>query len=186
MTETITSGWVAPMMGRVHRLGDNVDTDAMLPGRYLALREPAALGAHCLEDHDPEFRTRVKHGDILVAGRNLGCGSSREHAVIALKAAGIRVIVAQSAARIFFRNAINLGVPVLISADAAAGLEAGKLASVDPGAGEIRQDRQAWKAQPLGDEVEAILAAGGLIARVQQTLAIRAISSSDIGKERNG
>ena len=163
MTETITSGWVAPITGRVHRLGDNVDTDAILPGRYLALREPTALGAHCLEDHDPEFRTRVKHGDILVAGRNLGCGSSREHAVIALKAAGICAIVAQSAARIFFRNAINLGVPVLISTDAAAGLEAGKLASVDPRAGEIRQDRQVWKAQPLGDEVEAILAAGGLI-----------------------
>src|SRR6185436_17974524 len=97
----------------------------------------------------------AKPGDILVAGRNLGCGSSREHAVIALKAAGIRAIVAQSAARIFFRNAINLGLPVLISAEAAAGLEAGKLASVDPAAGEIRQDGRIWKAQPLGDEVEA-------------------------------
>ena len=181
MTEPGAIEWL-PKTGRVHRLGDNVDTDAMLPGRYLALREPAALGAHCLEDLDPEFRARVKPGDILVAGRNLGCGSSREHAVIALKAAGIQAIVAQSAARIFFRNAINLGLPVMISAEAAAGLEAGRLASVDPAAGEIRQDGHVWKAQPLGDEVEAILAAGGLIERVRQTLASRAISSSDMGK----
>ena len=186
MTDTITSDRVAAMTGRVHRLGDNVDTDAMLPGRYLALREPAALGAHCLEDLDPEFRTRAKPGDILVAGRNLGCGSSREHAVIALKAAGIHAIVAQSAARIFFRNAINLGLPVMISAEAAAGLEAGKLASVDPAAGEIRQDGRVWKAQPLGDEVEAILAAGGLIERVRQTLAGRAAPSPETGKGRNG
>ena len=116
MTGTVNAR-VASITGRVHRLGDNVDTDAMLPGRYLALREPAALGAHCLEDLDPEFRTRVEPGDILVAGRNLGCGSSREHAVIALKAAGIRAIVAVSAARIFYRNAINLGLPVMISAE---------------------------------------------------------------------
>ena len=180
------SARVAAVNGRVHRIGDDVDTDAMLPGRYLALREPAALGAHCLEDYDPDFRQRVNPGDILVAGRNLGCGSSREHAVIALKAAGISAIVAQSAARIFFRNAINLGLPVMLSAEAAAGLEAGKPASVDPAAGEIRQDGRVWKAQPLGNEVEAILAAGGLIERVRQTLAGRATPSPETGKERNG
>lgn len=179
------SARVAEVTGQVHRIGDDVDTDAMLPGRYLALREPAALGAHCLEDYDPDFRRRVTPGDILVAGRNLGCGSSREHAVIALKAAGISAIVAQSAARIFFRNAINLGVPVMLSAEAAAGLEAGKPASVDPAAGEIRQDGRVWKAQPLGNEVEAILAAGGLIERVRQTLAGRA-PSPETGKKRNG
>jgi 3-isopropylmalate/(R)-2-methylmalate dehydratase small subunit len=177
---------VAAVTGRVHRIGDDIDTDAMLPGRYLALREPAALGAHCLEDYDPDFRRRVTPGDILVAGRNLGCGSSREHAVIALKAAGISAIVAQSAARIFFRNAINLGVPVLLSAEAAAGLEAGKPASVDPAAGEIRQDGRVWKAQPLGNEVESILAAGGLIERVRQTLAGRAMPPPETRKERNG
>jgi 3-isopropylmalate/(R)-2-methylmalate dehydratase small subunit len=186
MMDTITNARVAAVTGRVHRLGDHVDTDAMLPGRYLALREPAVLGAHCLEDLDPEFRTRARPGDILVAGRNLGCGSSREHAVIALKAAGIHAIVAQSAARIFFRNAINLGLPVMISAEAAAGLEAGKLASVDPAAGEIRQDGRVWKAQPLGDEVAAILAVGGLIERVRQTLAGRAAPSPETGKERDG
>ena len=177
---------VAAVTGRVHRIGDDVDTDAMLPGRYLALREPAALGVHCLENYDPDFRQKVRPGDILVAGRNLGCGSSREHAVIALKATGISAIVAQSAARIFYRNAINLGLPVMLSAEAAAGLEAGKPASVDPAAGEIRQDGRVWKAQPLGDEVAAILAAGGLIERVRQTLAERATPTIKAGKERNG
>jgi 3-isopropylmalate/(R)-2-methylmalate dehydratase small subunit len=180
---SITRG--AAMTGRVHRLGDNIDTDAILPGRYLALRDPAALGGHCLEDLDPEFRTRVKPGDILVAGRNLGCGSSREHAVIALKAVGIRAIVAASAARIFFRNAINSGLPVLISTQAAAELQAGELATVDPASGDIRQDRQVWKAQPLGGEVAAILAAGGLIERVRQTLR-PGESSRETGKDRNG
>jgi 3-isopropylmalate/(R)-2-methylmalate dehydratase small subunit len=177
---------VATVTGRVHRIGDDVDTDAMLPGRYLALREPAALGAHCIENYDPDFRQKVRPGDILVAGRNLGCGSSREHAVIALKATGIRAIVAQSAARIFYRNAITLGLPVMLSAEAAAELDAGKPASVDPAAGEIRQDGRIWKAQPLGHEVEAILAAGGLIERVRQILATRAAPSPEIGKERNG
>ena len=185
MTGTVNAR-VASITGRVHRLGDNVDTDAMLPGRYLALREPAALGAHCLEDLDPEFRTRVEPGDILVAGRNLGCGSSREHAVIALKAAGIHAIVAVSAARIFYRNAINLGLPVMISAEAAAGLENGKLATLNSAAGEIRQDGRVWKAQPFGDEVEAILAAGGLIERVRQTLAGQDTRSPETGKGRNG
>ena len=121
---------LACVTGTIHRLGDNVDTDAILPGRYLALRDAALLGTHCLEDHDPEFRRRVQAGDILLAGRNLGCGSSREHAVIALKAAGIRAIVAGSAARIFFRNAINLGLPVLICPEAAVEIEAGRVATV--------------------------------------------------------
>ncbi|MGD9770145.1 MAG: 3-isopropylmalate dehydratase small subunit [Pseudolabrys sp.] len=177
---------VAATNGRVHRIGDDVDTDAMLPGRYLALREPAALGAHCFEDYDPDFRQKVRPGDILVAGRNLGCGSSREHAVIALKSTGISAIVAHSAARIFYRNAINLGLPVMLSPEAAAGLEAGKAASVDPATGEIRQDGRVWTAQPLGDEVEAILAAGGLIERVRRTLTGRATSSPETGKERDG
>jgi 3-isopropylmalate/(R)-2-methylmalate dehydratase small subunit len=186
MKDTGINARAAAVTGRVHRIGDDVDTDAMLPGRYLALREPAALGAHCLEDFDPDFRRNVAPGDILVAGRNLGCGSSREHAVIALKATGIGAIVAQSAARIFYRNAINLGLPVLINAEAAAALEAGMPASVDPAAGEIRQGDRVWKAQPLGDEVEAILAAGGLIERVRRTLAERATQSPKTGKECNG
>jgi 3-isopropylmalate/(R)-2-methylmalate dehydratase small subunit len=161
---------IPPVTGCVHRLGDNVDTDAILPGRYLALRDENALGAHCLESHDPGFRQRVKPGDILVAGRNFGCGSSREHAVIALKAAGIRAIVAASVARIFFRNAINLGVPVLISAEAAVGLEAGRAARIIVPTGEIQQDGRSWQAKALSGEAAAILACGGLMERTRQIL----------------
>jgi 3-isopropylmalate/(R)-2-methylmalate dehydratase small subunit len=169
---------LACVTGTIHRLGDNVDTDAILPGRYLALRDPALLAAHCLEDHDPEFRRRVKVGDILLAGRNLGCGSSREHAVIALKATGIRAIVAGSAARIFFRNAINLGLPVLICAEATAGIEAGKVATVVVSTGEIRQSGRTWKAQPLAGEVAAILACGGLMERTRAVLSARAANNA--------
>lgn len=153
--------------GFVHRLGDDVDTDAILAGRYLAMRDPAQLAAHCLEALDPDFRSRVRPGDILVAGRNLGQGSSREHAVIALKAAGIRAIVAVTAARIFFRNAINLALPVLLCPQAASALRAGARATVSLDGPTISQDGETWTAAPLGTEVRAILAAGGLIPRTR-------------------
>lgn len=157
--------------GTVHRLGDNVDTDAILPGRYLALRDPAALGGHCLEALDPGFRARVRPGDIVVAGRNFGTGSSREHAVIALKAVGVAAIVVHSAARIFFRNAINLGLPVLVCPEASAALVAGETATVDPADTSIVQGGERWRAQPLGAQVVAILDAGGLMAKVRAELA---------------
>ncbi|KAA2212541.1 LeuD/DmdB family oxidoreductase small subunit [Teichococcus oryzae] len=161
--------------GLVHRLGDEINTDVILPGRYLALRRPEELGRHCLEGLDPGFAGRVRPGDILAVGRNFGCGSSREHAVIALKAAGIAAIVAHSAARIFFRNAINLGLPVILCPEAAAALREGALARVSlPGsltAPLVVQDGREWQGAPLGSEVEAILAAGGLVPRVRQTLA---------------
>jgi 3-isopropylmalate/(R)-2-methylmalate dehydratase small subunit len=160
--------------GCVHRLGDHVNTDAILPGRYLALRDPAELGAHCLEDLDPEFRERVRLGDILVGGRNFGTGSSREQAVIALKAVGIRAIVVASAARIFFRNAINLGLAVMICPDAAAALQAGQTASVSIAGGFVEQGGTSWAAQPLDGEVRAILSCGGLMARTRQILSARA------------
>lgn len=156
--------------GTVHRLGDHVDTDAILPGRYLAIRDPAELAKHCLESLDPGFRANVRPGDIIVGGRNFGTGSSREHAVIALKAAGIRAIVVESAARIFFRNAINLGLAVMISPEASRGLEAGRTATVRVSSHSIEQDGQVWPAQPLGAEVAAILACGGLMARTRQLL----------------
>lgn len=153
--------------GTVHRLGNDVDTDAILPGRYLALKDPAALAAHCLEALDPGFRARVHPGDILAAGRNFGAGSSREHAVVALKALGIRAIVATSVARIFFRNAINLGLVVLVAPDAA--LEPGAPATIDGSA--ITQAGRTWHAAPFGTEVAAILAAGGLMQKVRADLA---------------
>ena len=162
---------IATLTGTVHRLGDDVDTDAILPGRYLALRDPAALGAHCLEALDPAFRSRVAPGDILVAGRNFGSGSSREHAVVALLAVGIRAIVVVSAARIFFRNAINLGLPVLICPEAAGGLLAGEPASISLAENAIRQAAHCWTAQPFGREVLDILGSGGLTALVRRRLA---------------
>ncbi len=164
----------APLSGRVHRLGDEVNTDVILPGRYLALRRPEELGKHCLEGLDPGFAARIRPGDILAVGRNFGCGSSREHAVIALKAAGVGAIVAVSAARIFFRNAVNLGLPVLLCAEAAAALREGEEASIDLDALSVTQGGQSWQAAPLGAEVRAILAAGGLVPRVRQALAERA------------
>ena len=157
--------------GRVHRFGDEVNTDVILPGRYLALRKPEDLGKHCLEGLDPDFINRVRPGDILAVGRNFGCGSSREHAVIALKAAGVSAIVAVSAARIFFRNAVNLGLPVLLCPEAAEGLAAGETARITLDDMRIAQGATTWQAPPLGEEVSAILAAGGLVARVRASLA---------------
>jgi 3-isopropylmalate/(R)-2-methylmalate dehydratase small subunit len=168
------SGAIATVTGRVHRLGDNVDTDAILPGRYLALRDPAALGAHCLEALDPGFRARVTLNDVVVAGRNFGSGSSREHAVVALKAVGIRAIVAASVARIFFRNAINLGLPVIVCPEAANALVSGEEASVSVTENTIRQGAACWQTAPLGQEVTAILASGGLTQLVRHRLAAAA------------
>lgn len=156
--------------GRVHRLGDNIDTDVILPGRYLTLRDPDALGRHCLEGVDPGLAARLQSGAVLAVGRNFGSGSSREHAVVALKAAGVRAVVAVSFARIFFRNAVNLGLPVVICAEAAASLEEGADATVDIAGGRIQQGGRAWAIDPLGQEVTAILAAGGLVPRIRRTL----------------
>lgn len=156
--------------GRVHRVGDHVDTDVIIPGRYLTLRDPAVLGTHCLEGLDPDFSARVAPGDILVAGRNFGCGSSREHAVLALRGAGIAAVIAASAARIFFRNAINLALPVIVSPEAARALAAGERAEIDIDTGIIRQGEQSWRFPPFQGEAAAIIAAGGLSARVRATL----------------
>ncbi|MBC9206191.1 3-isopropylmalate dehydratase small subunit [Roseomonas aerophila] len=157
--------------GRVHRFGDEVNTDVILPGRYLALRKPEELGKHCMEGIDPDFIHRVQPGDILAVGRNFGCGSSREHAVIALKAAGVSAIVAVSAARIFFRNAVNLGLPVILCPEAATSLREGEEARVALEDMSVTQGDAAWRGLALGDEVRAILAAGGLVPRVRQALA---------------
>lgn len=160
--------------GQVHRVGDHVDTDVIIPGRYLTLRDAAALGAHCLEGLHPGFAQRILRGDILVAGRNFGCGSSREHAVLALRGAGIAAVVAESAARIFFRNAINLALPVIVCPAAARELVAGAAAEIDLAAGVIRQAGAAWHFPPFQGEAAAIIAAGGLAPRVRAALAAEA------------
>ncbi|HKD77455.1 MAG TPA: 3-isopropylmalate dehydratase, partial [Ktedonobacterales bacterium] len=124
-------------MARVWRLGDNVNTDQIIPGRYNVTTDRAQLAKYCLCEHRPDFAANVAPGDIVVAGRNFGCGSSREHAAVALKATGIAAVVAVSFARIFYRNAINIGLPVL-SAPAAVALEDGEQVEIDTAAGTIR------------------------------------------------
>ncbi len=157
--------------GLVHRFGDHVDTDVIIPGRYLTLRDPAALGRHCLEGLDPGFGARVQPGDVLAVGRNFGSGSSREHAVLALKGAGIGAVVAESVARIFHRNAINLALPVVVCPEAARGMQAGESVEIDFEVGTIRQGVRTWTMPPFQGEIAAILAAGGLVSRVQTWLA---------------
>lgn len=156
--------------GRVHRVGHHVNTDVIIPGRYLTLRDQASLGRHCLEGVDPTFAARVRPGDILVAGRNFGSGSSREHAVLALKGAGIAAIIAESVARIFFRNAINLGLPVIVSPEIAGALQEDDVATVDLGGGEVRQGRSVMRFQPFVGQVGDILEAGGLVEYLRAAL----------------
>ncbi|PIP16701.1 MAG: 3-isopropylmalate dehydratase small subunit [bacterium (Candidatus Ratteibacteria) CG23_combo_of_CG06-09_8_20_14_all_48_7] len=123
--------------GRCWKFGDNINTDLIIPARYLTAYEPTELAKHCMEDADPEFPTKVRPGDIIVAGDNFGCGSSREHAVLALKGAGISVVVARSFARIFFRNAINTGLPIIESKPAAAEIEEGDEIVLDLSSGRL-------------------------------------------------
>jgi 3-isopropylmalate/(R)-2-methylmalate dehydratase small subunit len=126
------------LKGKVHKYGANVDTDAIIPARYLSLSEPEELAQHCMEDIDSEFLNKVEPGDIIVADTNFGCGSSREHAPLAIKAAGISCVIAKSFARIFFRNSINIGLPLLECIEAVDATEAGDILEVDLTTGEIR------------------------------------------------
>jgi 3-isopropylmalate/(R)-2-methylmalate dehydratase small subunit len=162
---------IPAVRGRVHRLGDNVDTDQIIPGRYLSLQDPALLAPHALEGCDPSLAARIRPGDILVGGRNFGCGSSREHAPLALLAAGIRAVVVASVARIFHRNSVNLALPVIICPEAARALAAGEEAGIDFAAGEIRQGASCWSIPKLEGEVAAIMAAGGLVPWARAALA---------------
>lgn len=157
------------VQGRVWKLGDNVDTDQLLPGRYLSLTEPAELATHCLEDLLPGFSGQVRPGDILVAGENLGCGSSREHAPLALKALGISCLVARSYARIFFRNVINLGLPALTSPEAAAGLEQGDEVRIDLHTGRLENLSRPFRCTvpALPGFLSEIIDAGGMTAYVR-------------------
>jgi 3-isopropylmalate/(R)-2-methylmalate dehydratase small subunit len=156
-------------MPRVWRLGDNVNTDQIIPGRYNVTTDRAHLARYCLCEHRPDFAPGVAAGDVLVAGRNFGCGSSREHAAVALKATGLAAVIAVSFARIFYRNAVNIGLPVLIAPEAAA-LHDGDEVSVDIGSGTIRDlaRQQAFQAEPLPAFVQRIVEAGGIIPLVRQ------------------
>lgn len=152
-------------LGHVFKYGDNVDTDVIIPARYLNSSDPAELATHCMEDIDKEFVNKVNKGDIIVATKNFGCGSSREHAPIAIKAAGVSCVIAETFARIFYRNAINIGLPIIECPEAAKEIEAGDEVEVDFDAGLIydRTKGTEYKGQAFPEFMQKIIAAEGLI-----------------------
>ena len=160
--------------GITFKYGDNVDTDVIIPARYLNVSEPAALAAHCMEDIDKDFVNKVKQGDLMTAGKNFGCGSSREHAPIALKASGISCVIAETFARIFYRNAINIGLPILECAEASAKIEAGDQLEVDFTTGKIinHTKNENYQAEPFPAFMQDIMAEGGLINRTRKKLGV--------------
>lgn len=152
-------------IGKVHKFGDNVDTDVIIPARYLNVPDPAELAKHCMEDIDVDFAKKVNKGDIIVANKNFGCGSSREHAPIAIKAAGVSCVIAETFARIFYRNAINIGLPIIECPEASKGIENGDDVEVDFDSGIIynRTKGTEFKGQAFPPFMQKIIAAEGLI-----------------------
>ena len=151
--------------GRVFKYGDNVDTDVIIPARYLNSSDPAELATHCMEDLDKDFLKKMKPGDIMVATKNFGCGSSREHAPIAIKACGISCVIAETFARIFYRNAINIGLPIIECPEAAAGIDDGDEVSVDFDSGIITNitKNTTYKGQPFPKFMQQIIDSEGLV-----------------------
>lgn len=166
------------VQGRVWKLGDNIDTDQLAPGRYLSLTDPMELASHCLEGLRPEFAKEAKVGDIVVAGDNFGCGSSREHAPIALKALGISCLVSASFARIFFRNCINLGLPALTSPEAFAAISDGDQVRIDLDSGRIENLTRgdAFQSPPLPPFLTEIIQVGGMTEYVRRQMQERAMN----------
>jgi 3-isopropylmalate/(R)-2-methylmalate dehydratase small subunit len=155
--------------GRIWKFGDNIDTDAIIPARYLNIWDPEGLAAHCMEDADPEFMKKMKPGDIIVGGENFGCGSSREHAPIAIKAAGIACVVAKSFARIFYRNSFNMGLPIFESSDLWGKVKEGDEIEIDADAGLIRiigGPAEPMRIQPVPPFMQELLADGGLMNHI--------------------
>lgn len=159
--------------GTVFRYGRDVDTDVIIPARYLNSSDHAHLAAHAMEDIDPSFATTVKPGDLVVADENFGCGSSREHAPVALKAAGVSCVIAKSFARIFYRNAINVGLPIMECPAAVDAIAAGDTVTVDTDTGEIVNVRtgETFTAEPFPPFIAEIIEAGGLVERTRSMLA---------------
>ena len=156
--------------GNVFAYGDNIDTDVIIPARYLLSGDPDELAAHCMEDIDKEFIHTVQKGDIMVGQLNFGCGSSREHAPIAIKAAGISCVIAKSFARIFYRNAINIGLPILECPEAAEEIRSGDQVDVDFDTGSIRDitTGKTFQAQPFPPFIQEIITAGGLVNAIKE------------------
>ena len=151
--------------GTVHKFGDNVDTDVIIPARYLNKSDEAWLASHCMEDIDADFVNKVKPGDIMVAEANFGCGSSREHAPLCLKTAGVSCVIAETFARIFYRNAINIGLPIIECPEAAKAIEAGDEVEIDFDSGKIydRTKGMEFQGQPFPEFMQKLIAAGGLV-----------------------
>ena len=151
--------------GTVYKYPDNVDTDVIIPARYLNTPDAQELAKHCMEDIDPEYVRKVKPGDVMVAGWNFGCGSSREHAPVAIKAAGISVVIAKSFARIFYRNSINIGLPIMECPEAVDAISAGDTVSVDFTTGLITDETtgKTFQAEPFPPFIQKIIADGGLM-----------------------
>src|SRR6185312_9132033 len=156
--------------GKVWKFGDDVDTDVIIPARYLMTSDPDELAAHVMEDIDPDFTSKVQAGDIIVAGKNFGCGSSREHAPIAIKAAGVKAVVAESFARIFYRNAINIGLALVEAPEASQETETGDILEIDTDEGGLVNDRtgKSYSSNPFPPYVQQIIDAGGLMEAVAQ------------------
>jgi 3-isopropylmalate/(R)-2-methylmalate dehydratase small subunit len=156
--------------GRVWKFGDHIDTDVIIPARYLTTSDPKELGRHCMEDADPDFVKKINRGDIIVAGRNFGSGSSREHAPIALKAAGISCIIAESFARIFYRNAFNMGLPIFESSKGARQIKAGDQLRVDADTGiiEDRTQKKRFQAEPIPLFMRELIKDGGLVVHLKK------------------
>lgn len=156
--------------GYVHKFGDNVDTDVIIPARYLNSTDPKELAAHCMEDIDKDFVKNVKPGDIIVAEKNFGCGSSREHAPIAIKAAGVSCVIAETFARIFYRNSINIGLPIIECKEASLKINAGDIVSVDFDSGIITDETtgEKFKGQAFPPFMQSLIDEGGLINYVNK------------------
>ena len=158
------------IFGQVHQYGDNVDTDVIIPARYLNTQDPKELASHCMEDIDKEFVNRVRAGDIMVGGWNFGCGSSREHAPLVIRTCGTGCVIAKSFARIFYRNAINIGLPILECEQAAEEIQAGDQVHVDFDTGVITDETtgKQYRAEPFPEFIQKIIRAGGLLASLKE------------------
>jgi len=160
------------LKGKVWRFGDDIDTDAIIPARYLNTSDPKELASHLMEDADREFPNKVKPGDIIVAGKNFGCGSSREHAPIAIKAAGMQAVIAKSFARIFYRNSFNIGLPIFESVEASEKIKEGDIVEIDADNGIVRNltKGEQYTAKPIPPFMQELIAAGGLIEWTKKRL----------------
>ncbi|HEX2925907.1 MAG TPA: 3-isopropylmalate dehydratase small subunit [Ruminiclostridium sp.] len=158
--------------GKVIKYGNNVDTDVIIPARYLNTSDPAELASHCMEDLDEKFIERVEKGDVMVAGKNFGCGSSREHAPISIKASGISCVIAETFARIFYRNAINIGLPIIECPEAAKDIKDNDKVEIDFDKGEIKNlsTGKTYQGQPFPEFMQEIISSDGLIKYIKNSL----------------